>query len=460
MSHRKQLYAVIGQPIFFSRSPQLYNLAFRELKIDAAYVRLAGESLQEVMRTAEELDLSGFNVTSPYKEKIIFYLDSLDEKAAAIGAVNTVVREKGWLKGYNTDPDGLEHAVGTMQKKIKGHEVLVWGAGGAARAALYALKEMGAGSVWITNRTRQRGKRLADEFGLHFLSTDKALSSLPRFKLIVACIPHLKELGAIVSSAANSCQPGTKNSTAIKRPPGVKVLAANYHYSERNNKEKINKKRDTHMLTSGLMWLFGQGVKSLEIYTGRKIGPALQKKLRTQVFKAGKNKKNLALIGFMGAGKSAVGRELADRLGWDFLDTDELIEAKSGLKIEAIFERYGESYFRQLEKVLLPPFLERASHLVFALGGGAILNSEVKSSLRNSSNVVWLWSSFEEIMARTRESDRPLAKGKNKEKIEALLRSRIPLYATCSDLVVANRPGKMKDTMRLIHEEISPAFSN
>lgn len=159
-------YCVVGYPVAHSRSPQLHNKYFIAKKIAARYVReeVKPENLGEFMVDFRR-KYAGANVTIPHKEAVIQYLDKLSAEAQKIGAVNTIVNNKGQLIGYNTDVYGALEAlkkggVGRLKNSLIG----ILGAGGAARAIVYGLCKNGA-KVTIFNRTMERAQKLAEEFG-------------------------------------------------------------------------------------------------------------------------------------------------------------------------------------------------------------------------------------------------------------------------------------------------------
>ncbi len=163
-----KLFGVIGYPIKHSLSPDMFNAVFKHLKLDAIYLKLEvkPENLREALLGAKALGFVGLNVTIPFKEKVLQFVKAKGV-AEKIKAVNTVKLES--MEGYNTDAYGVV-------KSLEEHNVdfssrfLVIGAGGAARAAVFSLVEKG-GEVYVTNRTEERGIKLAKEAGCHFVKT-------------------------------------------------------------------------------------------------------------------------------------------------------------------------------------------------------------------------------------------------------------------------------------------------
>ncbi|BCX47838.1 shikimate kinase [Haloferula helveola] len=160
--------------------------------------------------------------------------------------------------------------------------------------------------------------------------------------------------------------------------------------------------------------------------------------------------KNIILVGFMGCGKSTIGRRLGQMLGYPFVDTDDLIESKAGMPITEIFERRGEEMFRQLEAAVLQELGSKdAGRAIIATGGGIIGRRRNRRLLKELGFVVWLQVSPDTIIARTkRNRDRPLLATDNpRERIDRLLAEREPLYREVADLEL--------DTSELDAEEIA-----
>jgi 3-dehydroquinate dehydratase/shikimate dehydrogenase len=155
-----RVYGVVGDPIAHSLSPIMLNTAFRRENVNAVYLALHARTLDDLLACVRDIPIHGMSVTMPYKEAIVKHLDKSDALTTKIGACNTVVRSQdGKLYGFNTDVYGVVRPL-EQRMHLQGAKILVLGAGGAARAAVFGLKERGA-DVYILNRTAGPAKKLA-----------------------------------------------------------------------------------------------------------------------------------------------------------------------------------------------------------------------------------------------------------------------------------------------------------
>lgn len=146
---------------------------------------------------------------------------------------------------------------------------------------------------------------------------------------------------------------------------------------------------------------------------------------------------NLVLIGFMGIGKSIVGRQLSEVSGYDFYDTDAIIEAETGQKVQEIFWKKGEAYFRGQEKTVIKCLAENRQAII-ACGGGAVLKQENIMALNKTGKLIWLKASLDTLYSRLRNDDTrsPLLAEKNIAFIQKLLQERQPLYEAAADISI------------------------
>ena len=158
-----RVYGVVGDPIAHSLSPAIMNAAFRRENVNAVYLALHAKTLKDLLTCVREIPIHGISVTMPYKEAILSHLDNTDAHTTKIGACNTVVRaQDGKLYGFNTDTAGIVRPLERRLNTLEGARILVIGAGGAARAAVFGLKERGS-EVYITNRSAAPAKKLAHQ---------------------------------------------------------------------------------------------------------------------------------------------------------------------------------------------------------------------------------------------------------------------------------------------------------
>lgn len=158
-------YGILAYPAKHSLSPMIHNAAFKEMNIDAEYgvFEIDSMGLQDFMDYVKAEPISGLSVSLPHKVDIMQYMHVIDDDAKKIGAVNTVLNNRGTLYGYNTDFIGSNLALG----EIKAKKFAVLGTGGAARAIVYGILKEG-GEVTIYSRSLDKAKKLADEFGASF----------------------------------------------------------------------------------------------------------------------------------------------------------------------------------------------------------------------------------------------------------------------------------------------------
>lgn len=170
ISAKAKVCGLMGCPVEHSLSPLMHNFFAQEMGIDFAYVpfKVEEDRVESAVEGAYALNLAGMNVTVPHKQRVIPYMRELDAAAQAIGAVNTLVRDGGGYKGYNTDAPGLLRAMREAGMVIEGKDWLLIGAGGAAKAAAFVLGRGNAASVTVLNRSGERARALAGEMNRQF----------------------------------------------------------------------------------------------------------------------------------------------------------------------------------------------------------------------------------------------------------------------------------------------------
>jgi 3-dehydroquinate dehydratase/shikimate dehydrogenase len=261
LDQETEVFGIVAGDTTYSMSPYIHNPAFKEAGMNRVFVPLQIADLGEFMRrmvTSEsrEVDLNfhGFSVTNPHKQAIIPFLDELDETARAIGAVNTVKIEDGKLFGYNTDAPGFIRPLLDLYGEIADARVAVFGAGGAARACIYALKQAGA-NVTIYARNEQIGEDLADEFGV---KNERLTADESRLKADI-----------LINATPIGTKGATENHTiAIAEQLTEVKLVYDLIYNPEETRLIREAKTAGCKTLGGLDMLIGQAVRQFEIWTG------------------------------------------------------------------------------------------------------------------------------------------------------------------------------------------------
>jgi len=269
LTRRTQVYGVIGNPVGHSLSPLLHNTGFVARRIDAVYLPFLVHDLRDFLAAVPELGVRGFSVTHPHKQAILKYLKDCDPLAAEIGAVNTVVvRRNGSLYGGNTDYLGLLRAL-EKKLRIKGSRILVFGAGGAARAAVFALARSGA-SVVICARRVKAARQLARAFGAE---------SLPRAAL------RTESFDAILNATPVGMHPHVGVSPLAPSELHCRVVMDMINRPQKTQLLKIAARKGIATV-QGIEMLIAQGVAQWEIWFGKRAPEAPMRRAVLAVLRA------------------------------------------------------------------------------------------------------------------------------------------------------------------------------
>ena len=430
-----KLFAVLGNPVLHSKSPQLWNHAFACHGIDAHYFRLNPLTVTNAMTAIREIGLSGCNVTTPFKDDVVSQLETLDASAARLAAVNTIQAVDGRLIGYNTDAYGVVNSLKAGGRDPAGKRAVVLGAGGAARAAADGLRHAGARAVVMLNRTYAHAEQAAARLGCRAAHFETAPAELAAAELLIACI----------SATSRVIEPAWLH-------PGLAVFDANYAVGSALLRDAA---AAGCQIISGLHWLVHQAAPAFEMLLGENPGAAMHAALDFPVVLAPTlAARSIALIGFMGTGKTTVGKLLAELTGKRFVDTDTLIETQAGAPIPEIFARRGEAAFREIERRVFMELDLTAPHVI-SCGGGAILAAETRAYLQQHCLTVWLWSPLAVSLARNQQGARPLLEVADAAaRARQLFTARAPLYAQTCDLMVVNDQLRPQDVAQTIYAEM------
>ncbi|MDD5653171.1 MAG: shikimate dehydrogenase [Candidatus Omnitrophica bacterium] len=261
----KQNFGLIGCPVSHSLSPLMHNAAFQALGINGEYqlFELKAEEVESFVRSLGQRGLRGINVTIPYKEKIIPFLDRLTPQAGLIGAVNTIKNTEGKLEGFNTDGDGfIRHLKDDMKFIPEGKKIAVIGAGGASRAISVCLAQNKVRQIIIYDVDQKRSLALAELLKRAFKDNEFIITdSTSGLKI--------EEADLLVNTSPVGMK---KNDPIIVDPrflhPGMLVYDIIYNPAQTRLLEMAREKGAA--ATNGLGMLLYQGVLAFEIWTGQK----------------------------------------------------------------------------------------------------------------------------------------------------------------------------------------------
>lgn len=471
-----KMCALLGNPTEHSLSPSIHNTLAYMTATDMAYTTFCveKEDLGDAVKGAYALGIVGMNVTVPHKQEVMQYLKGVDELAAAVGAVNTLVRQDGGYVGYNTDLPGFLKSVKEAGFDIRGRDVVILGAGGVARAIAFACAFEGAENIYILNR-----------------SVDKA------FEIKTAVLDYFKEKKLRVYAYE------LKDSENIKAKDFLLVQTTNvgmhpncddiilkesvlydnasfgfdvvYNPYETAFIKKM-KSKGTKAI-NGLAMLLYQGIESyklwyrdvqitkqMEFSSYRRLrdsfGATFESKGSERLNKKKSSGENIILVGFMGSGKTTLGKWVSKKSGRVLIDTDKEIENEQGMTISEIFEKYGEEGFRQIETEYLQNMIKNGvKNSVISVGGGTPLRAENRELLKRIGTVVYLRTSAEELYHRLKyDAKRPLLYGKEneerKEYIEQILNEREPAYIDSANIVVKTDGVYFPKIYQIIHRKM------
>lgn len=390
-------YGLIGEHLGHSYSCEIHGaIADYEYELK----ELSPDELDGFMRAK---DFKAINVTIPYKQAVIPYLDEISDRAKRIGAVNTVVNNGGSLYGDNTDFAGMSALAKRMKIDFRGRKVLILGTGGTSKTAHAVADSLGAKEIF--NVSRHGG---AD--GL--ISYADAVQKHNDAQIIINTTP----VGMYPNSERTPI-----DISAFSALEGV--LDAIYH-PLRTNLVMDALERGIPA-SGGLYMLSAQAVYASAVFLGKELEPELIEKAYN-IVKA--DKQNIVLVGMPSSGKTTIGRIIAERTGKSFLDTDDIIVNEIGMPIAQYFSEHGEAAFRDLESRVLNDASQKGG-CVIATGGGAVLRAENVRAMRRNGTVVFLDRAPEKLIAT---DDRPLSS--SRAALERLYAERYNIYKAAADL--------------------------
>lgn len=405
-------FGLIGEKLGHSFSKEIHTKYFG-LKYDLKELKP-----DEVSVFLEKREFNAINVTIPYKQTVIPYLDFVSEVAQKIGAVNVIVNNSGKLYGYNTDYLGLKGMIEKSGVCLLGKNVLILGDGATSKTALAVVEDLGCKRALRVSR-KQTECTVSYEQAVEMTDTQVIVNTTP-----VGMYPNIEK--QIIDISA---YPNLEGVFDVIYNPICSALV-------------LQAKKRGITACGGLYMLVGQAVFAAEKFKGIKIETEIIDSIYNEILS---NKQNIVLVGMPSSGKTTVGKLLAEELGREFVDTDELIVSKYG-DIAAIFQEKGESGFRVIESEVIKE-VAALQGKVIATGGGAVLNKKNIDLLKLNGKIYFLDRPLESLIAT---DDRPLSR--DKEMLEKRYSERYEIYCGCCDKRIISN-GAPNDAANSIKED-------
>ena len=391
-------YYLIGHPLEHSFSPRLHGLLGNA---DYSLKDLDSAELDAFLRQG---DFDGLNVTIPYKQAVIPYCTELTDRAAAIGAVNTVKRlPDGRLLGDNTDIVGFYRMAEKAGVSFENRTVLILGSGGTGKTARFAAQAAGAEKTVVVSRKGPVNYR--NVYDLY-----------PDAQIVVNTTP--------VGMFPNQYDPPAPD---LDRLPCLEAVL-DVVYNPLRTRLTLEAEKRGLLWANGLRMLTEQARAADELFFDRPIPELDAERAYLALLK---ERISLILIGMPGSGKTTMGRLLSRALNRPFLDTDTMLVQKARMEIPEIFERYGESGFREMETEVIREAC-REGGKVIATGGGAVLKEENRDAMRMNGYICLIDRPLEKL---DREG-RPLSQ--STRVLEKMRQTRMPYYVSLADAVFRN----------------------
>lgn len=407
-------YGCIGEKLTHSFSKEIHALLF---DYDYKIKEISKDKLCEFMT---EKDFKAINVTIPYKQDVIPYLDWISDTAKAIGAVNTIVNRNGKLYGYNTDFSGMTALIKRQGIEIKNKIVLVLGSGGTSKTAVAVANILGARRVIRVSRTAKEDCITYEEACKNFADAEVIINTTPcgMYPNIIGepiNLDGFPKIEAVVDAIYN---PLSSNLVIKAKDKGINA-------------------------TGGLYMLVAQAAVAAELFIDTTVS---EEKIYDVYKKIVATKRNIVLAGMPSCGKSTIGKRLAKELDMQFIDTDEQIVKLAGKPISQIFEDLGEDGFRDIESQAIATVAAK-QNCIIATGGGAVLREQNVTLLKGNGTIYFIDRPLELLITT---NDRPLSS--NRDDLIKRYNERYDIYCNTADRKIKN-DGEIKSVIDTIKED-------
>ena len=409
-------YGLIGYPLKHSFSKEIHSL------ISNYTYDLCELNENELDFFMKNKSFKGINVTIPYKQKVMPYLTTIDDDAKNINAVNTIINADNKLTGYNTDILGVIATFSHFDIEIENKNVLILGTGATSNTVHYAVKKCNAKNIYKAYRENSK------------INGDILYSDLSKI---------YDDINVIINTTSNGMYPHAEDPLLVDLNKFKKLEAViDVVYNPLRTRILIGAERLGIKAVSGLYMLVAQAYFASELFLNGHFNTNVLEQLKSHddiktnlglkqceyiYKKCFTNKLNVVLIGMPTCGKSTLGKMISKKYGYEFVDTDDLIESKINCKIVDYINKYGEEKFRDVESEVIKD-ISCKNHLVISTGGGAILRDENVINLKSNGKIFFINRSLN-LLKPT--SDRPLTS--DIETLTKKYNERLPIYKSTCD---------------------------
>lgn len=386
------MYGLLGEHLPHSFSPQIHKA------LGNPNYTLFEKTPNEVEAFLKEKPFKGINVTIPYKQTVIPFLDVISPEADKIGAVNTITVRDGKLCGDNTDYYGFAHMVKKSGIKIKNKKCLVLGNGGASLTVQAVLTDMGAREVVVVSRkTKNNYENIYNHFDSEIIVNTTPVGMYPNNLQTLVNLENFSKLSGVLDVVYNP----------LKTKLILDAIDMGIPYA------------------TGLSMLVAQAKKAHELFFDTQIDTFVCEKIENAL---AMEMCNIVLVGMAGCGKSTVGKALAQRLNKTLVDTDDLVEQTENKPIPEIIAEKGEGYFRGCEtSAVISAGKEKGQ--IIATGGGVVTRQENYRPLKQNGIIVFINRDADLLPT----NNRPLSQLHG---VKALYESRMPMYRQFADIEI------------------------
>ena len=415
-------YGCIGEKLSHSFSKIIHN---EICDYDYELYEIKKDELKTLLT---ERKFKAINVTIPYKQDVIPYLDSIDEFALKIGAVNTIVNKNGKLLGYNTDFSGMCCLIENSKIDLKNKKVLILGSGGTSKTAFAVASYLGAKEIYkVSRKSTESSISYDDAYKLHndahIIINTTPVGMYPKIGESAIDISDFNKLEGVVDAVYNPLRTALVT-LALKR--GIKAVG-------------------------GLYMLVAQAVFAAELFTDKAIDNGEIDRIYKKILLS---KENIVLTGMPGCGKTTIGKALAKELNKEFIDIDDEIVKETGKPITEIFAEGGEELFRNIETQVIKRF-SALQNCVISTGGGAILKEINIDFLKENGRIFYIDRPLEFLVTT---NDRPLSS--NREMLKKRFEERKDIYEATADFKLRAGNDIHKNALALKEGFLNENFSN